>query len=188
MTEASSHQIVIAGVGGQGVLFTARVLTEAARRRGLPVIGSETHGMSQRGGSVAAHLKLGRFWSPLVADGEADLLVGLEPVEAHRALACLRAGGGAVCVVNASPERPFPHPSVAPLLGDAGVRVSVIDADAAALEMGSSLLANLILLGHGTTVEGFPFTFEEICSAVEALSPPARRPGNLAALERGRHG
>ncbi len=188
MTETSlNYQIVIAGVGGQGVLFTSRLLTEAARGRGLPVIGSETHGMSQRGGSVAAHLKLGRFWSPLVADGEADLLLGLDPVEAHRALPCLRAGSGALCVVNASGERPFPDPLVAPLLQKAGVTVSVVDADRIALGMDAPLLANLIVLGHATTVEGFPFTFDEICAAMEAVSAPALRERNRRALERGRH-
>ncbi len=186
MNRPENTQIVIAGIGGQGVLFTSRLLTEAARSRGLPVIGCETHGMSQRGGSVAAHLKFGAFWSPLVADGDADLLLGLDPVEANRALPCLRVTGGALCVVNASNQRPFPDPSVTHLLEKAGVGVATVDADTLAAGLDSPLLANLIVLGHACTRDAFPFGFGEIRDAAEAMSSPQHREANLAALEAGR--
>ncbi len=183
-------QIVIAGVGGQGVLFAARVFTEAAQRRGLQVLGSENHGMSQRGGSVTSHLKIGEFASPLVAEGDADLLLGLDCLEAHRTLSFLRPADGsssALCVVNAPDARAFPDPRAAPVLRAMGVEIHTCAADTAALAMGSPVSANLVLLGFGAVLAGFPFSYEEVRAAVESVSSPAHRAVNLAALERGRN-
>lgn len=182
-------QIVIAGVGGQGVLFGARIFTEIAKVRGLPVLGSETHGMSQRGGSVTSHLKIGDFRSPLVGEGDADVLLGLDCLEAHRTLPFLRAaegGPGALCVVSAPSAGAFPDPRVAGALRDLGVELHSCSADAAALDLGSVLSANLVLMGFAAALPSFPFTYDETRQAVEAVSSPAHRPANLGALERGR--
>ena len=182
-------QTVIAGVGGQGVLFAAKILTEIARSRNLPVLGSQTFGMAQRGGSVMTHLKIGPFDSPLVCEGEADLLLALDGTEAHRTLPFLRAvrdGKSALCVVNASGTQAFPDARVAPLLADMGVLVHSCNADAVALELKQPLVANLVLLGFGASREEFPFDYEEVVAATEALSAPKHRSVNLEALERGR--
>lgn len=182
-------QMVIAGVGGQGALFAARLFTEIARSRGLPVLGSETHGMSQRGGSVTSHLKFGDFRSPLVAEGDADVLLGLDCLEAHRTLPFLRAaagGRGAVCIVNAPSAEAFPDPRVGSVLAAMGAELHSCAADAAALELGSVLAANLVVLGFASALPAFPFSFDEVRSSVEALSSPAHRSANLRALERGR--
>ena len=72
------QQIVISGVGGQGVLFVTRLLAEAAITKGLPVFTSETHGMAQRGGTVLSHLKVGNFSSPLIGPGNANGLLALK--------------------------------------------------------------------------------------------------------------
>ena len=72
------QQIVISGVGGQGVLFVTRLLAEAAITKGLPVFTSETHGMAQRGGTVLSHLKVGNFSSPLIRPGNANGLLALK--------------------------------------------------------------------------------------------------------------
>lgn len=182
-------QTVIAGVGGQGVLFAAKILTEIARSRNLPVLGSQTFGMAQRGGSVMTHLKMGPFDSPLVCEGEADLLLGLDGTEAHRTLPFLRAirdGKAALCVVNASGTQAFPDARVAPLLADMGIIVHSCNADAVALDMKLPLVANLVLLGFGASREEFPFDYAEVVAATEALSAPKHRGVNLEALERGR--
>jgi indolepyruvate ferredoxin oxidoreductase beta subunit len=184
-----NYQAVIAGVGGQGVLFAAKVFTEMARRRKQPVFGSQTFGMSQRGGSVMSHLKIGEFNSPLVCEGDADLLLGLDCAEAHRTLPYLhpkRNGTSAVCVVNATNAQAFPDRRVAGLLGEMGVTVHTCDADAVALQMNNPLVANLVLMGFGSGREGFPFTYEELREATEALSGEAQRGINLDALQRGR--
>ena len=182
-------QAIIAGVGGQGVLLAAKVFTEVARHRKVPVLGSQTFGMAQRGGSVMTHLKLGEFCSPLVCEGDADLLLALDGVEAHRSLHYLRARGngrGALCVANVADSQSFPDRRVAGLLTEMGVVVHTCNADAAALQMNNALAANLVLLGFGASREDFPFSFEEVREATAALSATARRSTNLAALDRGR--
>ena len=181
-------QAIIAGVGGQGVLFAAKVVAEIARRRKQPVFGSQTFGMSQRGGSVMTHVKIGGFSSPLICEGDADLLLGLDCMEAHRTLPFLRAtrnGSGATCVVNAADAQAFPDSRVADLLVEMGVTVHICNADAVALQMDNPLLANLVLLGFGSSRERFPFTYEEVREATAALSEAANRSANREALKRG---
>ncbi|MCK9382660.1 MAG: 2-oxoacid:acceptor oxidoreductase family protein [Sulfuritalea sp.] len=182
-------QTIIAGVGGQGVLFAAKVFTEMAKRKKLRILGSQTFGMAQRGGSVMTHLKIGEFDSPLICEGDADLLLGLDCMEAHRTLPYLhtrRNGTGAVCVVNAPDAQAFPDRRVAELLDEMGVVVHSCNADAVALRMKTPMVANLVLLGFGSSREHFPFTYEEVCEATAALSGPSQRAVNLAALEYGR--
>jgi indolepyruvate ferredoxin oxidoreductase beta subunit len=78
MNDSVNHQIVISGVGGQGVLFVTRLLAEAAIKNGISVFTSETHGMAQRGGIVLSHLKVGNFSSPLIRPGNANGLLALK--------------------------------------------------------------------------------------------------------------
>ena len=182
-------QTVIAGIGGQGVLFAAKVLTETARRRQLQVLGSQTFGMAQRGGSVMTHLKIGPFQSPLVCEGDADLLLALDSVEAQRTLPYLRArhdGRAALCVVNAANAQDFPDPRLAGLVAEMGIVVHACNADAVALELKQPLVANLVLLGYGASRPDFPFAYEELREATAALSGPKHRATNLKALELGR--
>jgi indolepyruvate ferredoxin oxidoreductase beta subunit len=182
-------QAIIAGIGGQGVLFTAKVFTEMARLKNLQVSGSQTFGMAQRGGSVMTHMKIGEFDSPLVSEGDADLLFALDCMEAHRNLPYLRSkqnGSSALCVVNAPDQKAFPDPRVAGLLDEMGVIVHACDAAGVALRMNHPMVTNLVLLGFGASREHFPFTYDEACEAIEALSGPAQRAVNLAALEQGR--
>ncbi len=182
-------QTIIAGVGGQGVLFTTKVFIEMARRKDVPVLGSQTFGMAQRGGSVMTHLKIGHFSSPMVREGDADLLLGLDCIECLRALPYLRSkqnGQGAVCVVNAPDEQTFSDRRVAELLEEMQVTVHSCNADAVALRLRSPLVANLVLLGFGSSQPDFPFTYVEVQEATQALSAPAQRTANLDALEHGR--
>ncbi|MCX7149572.1 MAG: 2-oxoacid:acceptor oxidoreductase family protein [Rhodocyclales bacterium] len=182
-------QTIIAGIGGQGVLFAAKVFTEMARHKKLQILGSQTFGMSQRGGSVMTHMKIGAFDSPLVCEGDADLLFALDCMEAHRNLPYLRSkrnGSGALCVVNAPNPQAFPDRRVADLLEEMGVVIHTCDAAAVALQMNHPMAANLVLLGFGSSREHFPFTYDDAREAIEALSGPAQRAVNLDALERGR--
>lgn len=182
-------QTIIAGVGGQGVLFTTKVFIEMARRRKVPVLGSQTFGMAQRGGSVMTHLKIGQFSGPLICEGDADLLLGLDCLEAHRTLPYLHAkqnGEAAVCVVNAPDAQAFPDRRVADLLSEMQVSWHTCNADAVALRMHKPMVANLVLLGFGSGRAHFPFTYEEVREATEALSGPTQRSVNLDALEQGR--
>jgi indolepyruvate ferredoxin oxidoreductase beta subunit len=164
------QQILLSGVGGQGILFLSRLLAEAAIAGGFPVLTSETHGMAQRGGVVVSHLKVGGFDSPLVRKGRADLLLVLkeENVSLHREFL---ADGGAL-IINA------PVPTDA----GPGVRRHAVDADALALSAGSPHAANLVLLGFalarigGGTAGGF------FCAAGEIREALSRRHGGSGSL------
>jgi len=140
------RQLIISGVGGQGVLFVTRLLAEAALEKGLPVLTAETHGMAQRGGTVLSHLKLGPFDSPLIRPASADGLLVLrgENYEAHRAY--LHEEGWAV--VN-RPDGPAALAS--------GPVVHPVDADALAGKIGRPQAANLVLLGYALAVLGRGF-------------------------------
>ena len=138
MSEAVKQQIVISGVGGQGVLFVTRLLAEAAIGKGMPVTTSETHGMAQRGGTVLSHFKVGDYSSPLIRPAQADglLVLKAENMAQHGAFLC---SGGWVAL-NAGPED-------AP---DDGARV--IDADAIAREIDNPKSVNLVVLGFALAV------------------------------------
>lgn len=129
------QQIVVSGVGGQGVLFVTRLLADAAIRRGASVLTSETHGMAQRGGVVVSHLKAGDFAGPLVRTGQADGLIVLkeENLSLHRGF--VKPGGW--IVVNTASTRAAE--------GSGGVHA--VDADGLAHESGNLQAANLVLLG-----------------------------------------
>ncbi|GBC59158.1 indolepyruvate oxidoreductase [Desulfonema ishimotonii] len=133
MNPSIRQQIVISGVGGQGVLFVTRLLAEAAIAKGLPVFTSETHGMAQRGGTVISHLKVGDFASPLIRPGQADGLISLKAENVAQHGGFLKPEGW--LVVNSAGNVP----------GDAAQ--FAVDADRLAGEIGNLRSVNLILLG-----------------------------------------
>lgn len=168
-----SQQLIISGVGGQGILFVTRLLAETAIAKGFPVLTSETHGMAQRGGIVISHLKIGDFSSPLVRPGHADGLIALKPenVALHRHF--LRDGGW--IVANAEPES----------FGAAGRLAATIDADGMALAMGIPQAVNLLVLGRALDQEGLLFcTMADVERALrEKLSAkPSLLEASLAAV------
>ncbi|HIE36662.1 TPA: indolepyruvate oxidoreductase, partial [Candidatus Geothermarchaeota archaeon] len=98
------YNILFAGVGGQGIITLGRLIGSALTNSGFNVLMAETHGLSQRGGSVTVHMRVGDVNSPLVPLGGADLLVGLELIEAVRNLGYLSRDG--VKIVNDYIMRP----------------------------------------------------------------------------------
>jgi indolepyruvate ferredoxin oxidoreductase beta subunit len=137
MSTSSTTQIVISGVGGQGVLFVTRLLAEAAIAKGLPVFTSETHGMAQRGGTVISHLKVGHFTSPLINPGRANGLIGLKAESLIQHGGYIKPDGWAV--VNGT--------GAATNSGDPLFQPSFLDADRLAQEMSNPKAPNLIMLG-----------------------------------------
>lgn len=175
--------VVVAGRGGQGVLFATRLLGEAALAEGMRVRSSETHGMAQRGGSVVASLKLGEYAGALVLPGTADLLLALAHDEACRNLGSLRAGGRCL---SAAAEGSTWDPAVREAARAAGIRLRTVDAAGAALGLGTPLLLNVVLLGALSGLPGCPVRAAALREALERRTPPGRREGNLAAFEAGR--
>jgi len=165
-------QAVIAGVGGQGVLFATRVLAHAALDRSENVLVSEVHGMAQRGGSVVSHLKIGNHASPLVASGRADLLFALEAGEAVRNLAFLVYGG--FLVVNA-PDLSFLSPEGRRALEEHGVRCLAVNAAGLACRGGGAKGSNVVLLGAAAAFGVFPFPPDHLARVLVSSTPPERR-------------
>jgi indolepyruvate ferredoxin oxidoreductase beta subunit len=179
-------QIILAGIGGQGVLFASRIFSELGLRKGLNVLGSETLGMSQRGGSVIAHLKLGDFHSPLIRIGAADILYSFAEGEAYRTLKFLRDGG--VCFVNLKDHRSIDPPIMLHLEGK-GIVFRTFDAGEAASRMGSTRSANILLIGYSVGTGLVPFQYDDIKSVLETVSRPEILETNLEAFDLGvRHG
>ncbi|OGD09292.1 MAG: indolepyruvate oxidoreductase [Candidatus Aminicenantes bacterium RBG_13_62_12] len=144
------QDIILAGVGGQGIISIAYVIASAALEEGLDVKQAEVHGMSQRGGAVQSHLRLsqGRIWSDLIPQGEADLVLSVEPLEALRYLDYLRPDG----MVIAS-RAPFVNIKNYPDLETVLTKIReiprhlIIDSEKLAKEAGSSRTQNMVLLG-----------------------------------------
>jgi indolepyruvate ferredoxin oxidoreductase beta subunit len=87
------QKILIAGIGGRGVLLASNLLLECAFRKRIPVLSSDEYGMSQRGGSVVSHIKVGDFQSPLIGKEEADVMLAFEKTEGYKNLSFLKEGG-----------------------------------------------------------------------------------------------
>jgi indolepyruvate ferredoxin oxidoreductase beta subunit len=146
--------ILIAGVGGQGVLLTSKIIAEAALLQGLDVKQSEVHGMAQRGGSVLSQVRFGeKVFSPIVSEGEADLLIGFEPLETARYLHFLREGGAVV--YNTRPigtigvsigKETYPQ-DIHETITKNAPRALAFDATNVAVEVGEKRAVNLVLLG-----------------------------------------
>ena len=145
------QQIVISGVGGQGVLLITGILANTCMEKGHPVLTSETHGMAQRGGTVISHFKTGDFQSPLVRPGCADILVALTLDNFHQHRSFVRQGG--LLLVNMPDNGPV----------DEGVRA--VDADRLAARDNSPSV-NLYMLGAFAALSDL-FSPDEMIRGIE---------------------
>ena len=181
-------QMIISGVGGQGVLLITRIFSEIALKEGFPMIGSEDHGMSQRGGSVMTHLKIGNFDSPLVKKGSADILLSLEKNEAYKTLHYLKPSmdgqEGGLCFINA-PDPNYMNPQIQAYLKEKGIGTYVFGADRLAREMGSVQSANIALIGFASAHPRFPFSHDKLKAAIEQVTAQKFREVSLKIFERG---
>ncbi len=175
-------QMILAGIGGQGVLFSSKIFSEWALKLGLSVMGSETHGMSQRGGSVTAHLKLGLFQSPLIRTGAADILYSFEENETYRNLRFLKRGG--LCFANLISLDRFDQ-KVLDHLKEKGIIFRIFDASGAALKMGSIKSANIVLVGYSVGTGLVPFKYEDLRYTLELVSRREDIKMNVKAFEKG---
>ncbi len=149
------QDIILAGVGGQGILSIAYVIDNAALADGLAFKQAEVHGMAQRGGAVQSHLRLsdGPVWSDLIPKGGADLILSVEPLEALRYMDYLRPGG--LVVTSSTAYKNIPdYPDVEKVL-EALRRVPgtvVVDSEKLAKEAGTVKAQNIVLLGAAAPV------------------------------------
>ena len=144
------RDIILAGVGGQGILSIATVIGSAALEQGLHLKQAEVHGMSQRGGDVQSNLRLSSdpIYSDLIPKGGADLIVSLEPMEALRYVPYLAPDGW--IITNTTPLVNIPdYPQMEKVMEELGrfPQVVALDVDAIAKDLGSARAANMVLLG-----------------------------------------
>ncbi|MCL2618923.1 MAG: indolepyruvate oxidoreductase subunit beta [Defluviitaleaceae bacterium] len=153
-----TKNILLVGVGGQGTILAAKILTLGLMEAGYDVKMSEIHGMSQRGGAVSSHVRYGaKVYSPVIERGSADVLVSFEQMEALRWLDYMRPDSTAV--VNSQSINPVPVLVGKALYSDkildeicAKVRATVLDATAEALALGNARALNILLVGAAAKI------------------------------------
>ncbi len=187
-------RLIIVAVGGQGNLLASKVLGEAACRLDVPVRMSEIHGMAQRGGVVESAMVFGSAESSIISDGEADILLSFEPLEALRALK--RCSLSTVAITSTSPLPPFTsaigsgvYPDLDTILQNLRSktgRLYTLDAAELAGKAGNELSVNMVLLGALVETGILPLTPESIKESISETTKKAFLEANLKALELGR--
>ncbi len=196
-TTPETTNVLIVGVGGQGVIMVSRVMARIGQLQGFDVKQSEVHGMAKRGGVVFSHVRFGpTVWSPTIPKGKADILVALEWAEGLRWLDYLKKGSGTFIADTRHIVPPF-----ACLDRSRGARLGylaeppgvvldqvadgyALDATALASELGNRRASNTVLLGALSAVLGFePEIWHQ---AIAEMVPPKTVEVNLKAFEAGR--
>ncbi|HOD66841.1 MAG TPA: indolepyruvate oxidoreductase subunit beta [candidate division Zixibacteria bacterium] len=184
--------ILIVGVGGQGVLLASEIISEVAMQAGFDVKKSEVHGMSQRGGVVSSHVKIApKVYSPTIGYGQADVVMAFEQAEGLRAVDWMKGDGVAIvsettlipAIVTSSKEFTYPKDAIGAMRKVAR-RVIGVPADKIAGELGNPRLVNTILLGVLSNY--LPFDLDLWKEAIRARVKEKFVPVNLAAFDRGR--
>ena len=179
--------VVIAGVGGQGVLMASKVLAESALASGMDVKQNEVHGMAQRGGSVISFVRIGeQVYSPVVMPGSADILISFEPLEALRYIHYLKPGGMLVynkVTINpstvASGLATYPSDVEAQIAG-ACSNAHGIEALSIARKAGNAKAVNMVMVG--TVMKNLPIDPLVVEGVVKSLSKDKGVDVNLRAL------
>jgi len=194
MSESQTTNILVVGIGGQGVMTAAEILAEAALAEGYDVKKTEVAGMAQRGGMVTSHVRFGeRVLSPSIAPGTADIMVGFEVAEALRWCHYLRPEG--VAMVNTLQLAPpvvsvglfeYPDDPVGKMR-EAGVKLHAFDAGEIARGLGDLRLVNTVMLG--AIADHLPFPAEHLRERILErfrARKPESVPINEQAFEAGR--
>ena len=184
-----TKNIMIVGVGGQGTLLASRILGNTVINEGYDVKVSEVHGMSQRGGSVVTYVKYGeKVYSPIIDEGEADIILAFELLEAYRALPYLKKGGK--IIVNAQKIDPMPvitgameYPSDIEAKLSAVADVTVADALSAAKEAGNAKAVNVVLIG--VLAKASDISYEKWIETIKTTVPPKFLEVNIKAFDIG---
>ncbi len=182
--------IILCGVGGQGTVLASRLISAAAMAKGIPVLSAETIGMAQRGGSVFSHLRMGDgLYSPMIARGEADLIIGFEPGEAVRMLPFLKPDGQmivsdrAVMPVTASlAGMEYRASDMLDFLSAHVADLRILDAEEAMRKIGSPKVLNLILLGAAVSGGALGLERKDLEDAIRARIPEKFHELNFRAL------
>ncbi|MCE7738506.1 MAG: indolepyruvate oxidoreductase subunit beta [Candidatus Heimdallarchaeota archaeon] len=192
---SKTYKMIVCGVGGQGILTITDIIVIAARKKGLHVLGSEVHGMAQKGGSVVTNLKIGeKLHSPTNPIGTCEVLVGLEQNESLRYMKFLKPRG--IAITSNTVLFPISWKKDKKAADNAkekieenitkfDVKLVMIKAENLAIEAGLALTQNIVLLGALSQVEEFPLTEDELRDALKQRVPAKYVEQNLKAFELG---
>lgn len=185
------YNLLFAGVGGQGSLLIAELTSIAASSCEFDVKQTEVHGVSQRGGSVETHVRFGpKVYSPIVTPGEADVVIGLEKLEALRFAHFVDPDNGVIIINDfeivpgsvADAEESYPHEAIEYLEGK-GLRLISLPASQIARDLGDGRMANVVLLGALATL--LPIPEENWAKALKVRLPKRYLAGNQNAFAAG---
>ncbi len=193
MSNDTMYNVLIVGVGGQGVVLASNIMCAVATEAGYDVKKSEIHGMSQRGGVVSSHVRFGtKVNSPLIASGQTDVLLAFEAAEALRWAHEVKEGG--LMIASTQQIKPpsgggrkapqYPTDALEQTKGICAGRLVTIDAEAIALELGNPRLTNTILLGAMSN--GLDIPEEAWLDMIRKMVPPKTIDLNVAAFKKGR--
>lgn len=186
-------RVYFTGVGGQGTLTATNLLAKTALMEGLQVVAGEVHGMAQRGGVVESVMLLGGLKSPRLDKGEADVILGFEPLETLRGLSYLRAGGTVISSSNALPPLSVSlgnstYPSLETIqkeVNQVAGRAYFLPCRDLGREAGSLQSGNTVLLAAACQAGIFPFDLEALAKGIKNFLPEKLHNSNLKALELG---
>jgi indolepyruvate ferredoxin oxidoreductase, beta subunit len=191
--EIRALRIFFIGVGGQGTLLATRLVGEAALEERVPVLMSEIHGMAQRGGVVESSVVIGRAASPIIADGEADIVVAFEPLEAARALA--KCNPKTVVITSITPIPPFTvtigqsvypgHDELYKMIEPHVASLIRVDADGLAKSISAERSSNVIMVGVLAGTGILPVSKASFEQALRQILPERLLDPNMRALEVG---
>ncbi len=200
MTEKGKINLIICGVGGQGNILASQIIASAGIKEGLRVAIGETYGASQRGGSVMSHIRFSREMQlgPLIPSGEADIIIGFEPLETLRVM--LDYGKDTTRVIF----NPRPNYPISVLSGEAtypeldlifeqiknlAEKALVVEATELAKKAGNYLAQNIVMVGALAESRWLEIPVEDFRGVIEELfEDPSKRELNLKAFEQGREG
>ncbi len=171
--------LILSGLGGQGILFITKILSLTAVDKGYEVLAAETHGMAQRGGSVISHLRIGKKPScSLINTRSADFVISLEENEAYRNIPFLASSGK--MYTNISEKKDFnPNKRIRKYLEEQNIECNVIEATKITQKFSAPLSLNLAVLGYFFSFKNSIFDKEDVMEKIEEVSPERFRRKNL---------
>ena len=186
------YNIIISGIGGQGVVTCGSLISKAAIHRGLNAIMSEIHGLAQRGGSVSVEVRLGDVHGPIIPNGEGDLLIGLEYMEGVRNIPRMKDGS----TVILSLEKLTPvslsmkgkeYPDLENILNEAAKHLNIyeIEAETIALEAGDKRTSNSVIMGFLSALNLAGLNDEDFINAIDSTFSDKTKIINHRAFELG---
>jgi len=195
MQEMREYNLVLAGVGGQGVLLLAEILGNAAVEDGFNVRVSEIHGMAQRGGAVVSDVRMGdRMFAPTILEGTADAIVGLEPMEALRSIKY--ASHRTLVLINTAITKPgitsrsMAYPSLEAIMEKIRVfskNIIAVDATDMAKALGNAAVQNIVMIGALAATGKLPLKLDTVRKSIRASINEKYVEINLKAFEAGLH-